>query len=43
MMQAIGALIFVTMLGCVLWLMFRDPPEDRWDGTDMGDGGFGGS
>jgi hypothetical protein len=41
--KVLAVLLFCSAIGALLWLMFRDPPEDRWDGTDMGDGGFGGS
>jgi hypothetical protein len=42
-LKIIGISIFVFALVGVLWLMFRDPPPDTWDGGDLGDGGYGGS
>jgi hypothetical protein len=42
-MQILAGILLLSALCGLLWLMFRDPPEDRWDGTDMGDSGLGGS
>jgi hypothetical protein len=39
--KLIGIAAFCIVLAGVLWLMFRDPPPDTWDGSDLGD--FGGS